>query len=349
MIVTAQVGDFSDPDTWVGGIVPDALDTIQLAHDVNADIDVSVNAIADGASGGLLVTSSRLINVTNTLERPNWSMGVDKGVIDVAMSSGMEVTLNVGHIKGALGYGNFVFRGRIVNTKGSNGTLNVNALITGAGGTNLGPTYGGRVVYLQAAGSVNNISGIIRAETDQWNSYLPPIESVGGGKTINISGILEAGRSVVITNGVNDTVLIDGVSQSSGTHAVSESGGVYAVSGIVINNDVQAYRVLRLLLNGDVMWQFNTPTIGVTANLYTAGQAFTGHPPQSKVQLGEVFGPVGEFTGTLNPVNIDVQQLASNLLTEMNASNLAIAQGLRDGMGASAAAIAAVGSINVIP
>jgi hypothetical protein len=46
---------------------------------------------------------------------------------------------------------------------------------------------------------------------------------------------------------------------------------------------------------------------------------------------------------------IDTAQLATDLLTEMNNSNLTIAQGLRDSMGASAAAIAAIGSIQTIP
>jgi hypothetical protein len=65
-------------------------------------------------------------------------------------------------------------------------------------------------------------------------------------------------------------------------------------------------------------------------------------PPPATVALGV---PTDDTTGTLPTAAV----VAADLLNEMNASALPIAQGLRDGMGASAAAIAAVGSINVIP
>jgi hypothetical protein len=95
--------------------------------------------------------------------------------------------------------------------------------------------------------------------------------------------------------------------------------------------------------------QFNLPITSVTnGSLRTAG-LLTGYPLESDVEDGVIYGPSSEFTGTLQPVVINTAQLATDLLTEMNTSNLTIAQGLRDGMGASAAAIAAVGSINVIP
>jgi len=65
-------------------------------------------------------------------------------------------------------------------------------------------------------------------------------------------------------------------------------------------------------------------------------------PPAASVALNV---PVDNTVGSLATAAV----VAADLLNEMNNSNLTIAQGLRDGMGASAAAIAAVGSINVIP
>jgi hypothetical protein len=76
-----------------------------------------------------------------------------------------------------------------------------------------------------------------------------------------------------------------------------------------------------------------------------ANGALTGTlavPNPATVALGV---PTDDTTGTLPTAAV----VAADLLNEMNSSNLPIAQGLRDGMGASAAAIAAVGSINVIP
>jgi hypothetical protein len=76
-----------------------------------------------------------------------------------------------------------------------------------------------------------------------------------------------------------------------------------------------------------------------------ANGALTGTlavPNPATVALGV---PTDNTTGTLPTAAV----VAADLLNEMNASALPIAQGLRDGMGASAAAIAAVGSINAIP
>jgi hypothetical protein len=80
------------------------------------------------------------------------------------------------------------------------------------------------------------------------------------------------------------------------------------------------------------------------ATVYANG-ALTGTcavPPAASVALNV---PVDNTVGSLATSAV----VAADLLNEMNTSNLTIAQGLRDGMGASAAAIAAVGSINVIP
>ena len=81
-----------------------------------------------------------------------------------------------------------------------------------------------------------------------------------------------------------------------------------------------------------------------SATVYANG-ALTGTcavPPTASVALNV---PVDNTVGSLATAAV----VAADLLNEMNNSNLTIAQGLRDGMGASAAAIAAVGSINVIP
>jgi hypothetical protein len=86
------------------------------------------------------------------------------------------------------------------------------------------------------------------------------------------------------------------------------------------------------------------PTDVRSGTLYANG-ALTGTcnvPPAASVALNV---PVNNTVGSLATAAV----VAADLLNEMNNSNLTIAQGLRDGMGASAAAIAAVGSINVIP
>jgi hypothetical protein len=127
------------------------------------------------------------------------------------------------------------------------------------------------------------------------------------------------------------------------TSTISRSGVWNDSAGwnaVVVKND--------RVINGESLRVNKLDDSAVQTPLRTA-DLLTGYPVESKVEDGTVYGPSNEFEGTLQPVVIDTAQLASDLLTEMNTSNLTIAQGLRDGMGASAAAIAAVGSIQVIP
>jgi hypothetical protein len=91
--------------------------------------------------------------------------------------------------------------------------------------------------------------------------------------------------------------------------------------------------------------QGQAATSNVRSGTVYANGALTGTcavPPAASVAFNV---PVDNTVGSLATAAV----VAADLLTEMNNSNLPIAQGLRDGMGASAAAIAAVGSINVIP
>jgi hypothetical protein len=112
---------------------------------------------------------------------------------------------------------------------------------------------------------------------------------------------------------------------------LNNSAEVVLVEGTVINGpNYTAIMSFRLTLtdSDDFQWQLKTTT-NQDRNLYTAG-LLTGYPLEAKVEDGEVFGPVGEFTGTLQPVNIDVQQLASDLLNEISSSSNPLAERLRN-------------------
>jgi hypothetical protein len=182
---------------------------------------------------------------------------------------------------------------------------------------------------------------------------------VGGDNTVNIYGIAlggavlnSAGSFAISTSNLTNIINIYGNAVASINNVAISGGTVVFQSGATIidqptNVAVSGIRE-RLVPFASVVREMVDVNGIDTVNMYTAS-LLTGYPTEADVRSGEVFGPVGEFTGTLSPVNVDVQQLASDLLTEMNASNLPIAEGLRDGMGASAAAIAAVGSIQAIP
>jgi len=230
--------------------------------------------------------------------------------------------------------------------------------------------------YTTAAGMQSNMHGIY------CNSgYIIDFNGVVTGRNANSTGVNKTSKGCLLT-GSNNVVNVNGLALG-GLVTVSDplSQAIDAGNSTnVVNLFGNAVATLtnRAIVGGTVVFQSganiidhpeNVAVSGIrerlvpfasvvremvdvngidTVNMYTAS-LLTGYPPQADVRSGEVFGPVGEFTGTLSPVNVDIQQLASDLLTELNASNLPIAEGLRDGMGASAAAIAAVGSIQAIP
>jgi hypothetical protein len=94
-------------------------------------------------------------------------------------------------------------------------------------------------------------------------------------------------------------------------------------------------------VSGPLQWNISG------GNLYTADE-LTGYPPEAKVEDGEVFGPSGEFTGELSPVNVDTAQLATDLFAEIVASSDPLAVRLKNTATVSTVNDA-IGSLNVIP
>jgi hypothetical protein len=238
--------------------------------------------------------------------------------------------------------------------------------------------FNGRLSASESTSSINNTVDGIRQETTgggyiiDFNGVVTGRSAFGGGagtgrgcllqgsnNTVNIYGIglgglvlTNAGSPAILSNNSTNVVNLFGNAVATLTNRAIVGGTVVFQSGANIIDHPENCAVVglreRLVPFASVVREMVDVNGIDTVNMYTAS-LLTGYPTEAKVEDGEVFGPVGEFTGTLQPVVINTAQLASDLLTEMNASNLAIAQGLRDGMGASAAAIAAVGSINVIP
>jgi hypothetical protein len=188
-------------------------------------------------------------------------------------------------------------------------------------------------IYIEAAATVS-VNGILTGGLFTLNY---PLHVQSALANVSISGNVSASIAPAVFK------VIDASS--------SVGSSVFFGGGIITNvNGVSAFYVpaLKISDSNSTQWLFQTNDALVDRSIYTA-DLLTGYPLEAKVEDGTVYGPSSEFEGTLVPVVIDTAQLATDLLTEMNTSNLTIAQGLRDGMGASAAAIAAVGSINVIP
>jgi hypothetical protein len=344
-------GNNDDPSIYDGGTLPATTDTLYLNGFVlNAVVSQTLDAIRCDALTGFAVatTAPRSIicsdgvsmictdnirGVTNSSEglfrgQPNATFNVlspllTAGICGVNLTETINVIgggdstglgANAGMIRGA---GTVNWTGAIVNPVGyiadanNGGTLTINGPITQNGGLGF---WARGAMNITVNGPITN-SNIITYDTT--NATYPAFKHNGPCHT--------------------------------GTVPIIRSRSPYHGTGPFFNNDdVPAVVADKFRLTSSNTFIEAFDLMGNPVRLWTAS-LLTGYPLASDLRLGVQAGPMGEIIGTLQPVNIDVQQLASDLLTEMNASNLAIAQGLRDGMGASAAAIAAVGSINVIP
>jgi hypothetical protein len=141
-----------------------------------------------------------------------------------------------------------------------------------------------------------------------------------------------------IVNEMNAIPLVETIAEFGTTILLSQTGPVFVSLNFLRQNSPDE---TGILLSGTDQ----ADTSDVRSGTVYASGLLTGTcavPPAASVALNV---PVDNTVGSLATAAV----VAADLLNEMNNSNLTIAQGLRDGMGASAAAIAAVGSINVIP
>jgi len=335
-ITSAQVGNWSDTATWIGGVVPVSGDTAILNHSVTADVDIDGVTLPSQASTQLIInaTGRNLSNITVTgnINNTNGFIRINNTTLLDIVNIGLNVDAPTGAVNRSVVRAsspvtinatiNAIIADGVANLmlfEGNNTVVNATGVINSFGiGTGTLFISGGRDISLDWTGVVSGTATFCSATTNNWFSNL------------SIRGISDLSPLIPFSGFLNCNV--------SGVHN-NHSGQAFRPRGLSDTLRVHAGEPLRLIFGN---------TANADANLYTADQ-LTGYPLASDLRLGVQAGPMGEIIGTLNPVNIDVQQLASDLLTEMNASALPIAEGLRDGMGASAAAIAAVGSIQAIP
>jgi hypothetical protein len=342
-ITSAASGNWSNTATWVGGVVPTSGDIIVLNHGITLNVDINgITINSYNASGKLLInnTSRNIYDIT---------INVTIASTEIILITNTS-TLNIVNITALLNYNGGSVTGLIRSI--SPVTVNINATcvtsvtsfnylmqIEGAGTiatfngafTKAG-TGGGVIFYTWASGCVINLNGVLLSNSSFLSSSnnntvaLWPL-------MLNVSGVSTYNNPIGFSLfGINIV--------SSGIHKSLQGAPIFMQP---FSSASTFKKLSGASLQIEILDTTNTPS-----SLYTA-DLLTGYPAEADVEDGVIYGPSNEFEGTLQPVVINTAQLATDLLTEMNTSNLTIAQGLRDGMGASAAAIAAVGSINVIP
>jgi hypothetical protein len=331
-ITSAAATNWDLTSTWVGAVVPVNGDTVIINHAVIINVDITgITFSASSAASAVLSTARTMTNITTSAGRGTGVITVTGTVASdvIAVSGVMNTTGLVGT---TLIRFNSPCKFQTAITSNSTGSaenyiFDFNAAVEFSGTITYSAATVGVLAINRVVGGTYDITGIFSgATTSNTDSALiiRPLQPITG----KFRGVWTSVGAPCIY-ALTSTISRSGVwNESTGWNAV------------VVKND--------RVINGESLRVNKLNDSAVQTPLRTA-DLLTGYPAISDVEQGIIYGPSNEFTGTLVPVVIDTAQLATDLLTEMNTSNLTIAQGLRDGMGASAAAIAAVGSINVIP
>lgn len=304
IITSAQNGNWSDPNTWVGGVLPTSVDDVRLNHTVESDVDINISNLLIPSSnnlGYLNVTTSRNILVSNTIFNSKY-LFTSQGLINITMVSGMTINITSNMILGIQGGGQFSQNGSSVRIVGSNGVVNIisNQIIGGYGSSVGIGSYGGAAILALCSNTILNITGSVQSAGQTANGYLAGVYSQSNTKTINIVGSVIGDRSIAIFSSVADTITISGTSTSINSPCSNSTTALFIVSGSIINgNNIPAFSVSRIRFNSSSLtqWTFQTEIGGTNKTLYPAGTDI-GNPLPSNVRSGTVFGPNSEFTGT---------------------------------------------------
>lgn len=159
-------------------------------------------------------------------------------------------------------------------------------------------------------------------------SYGVVVFAATTGNTIVNNGLIRGGAATNANTGdaVNMPINIlnflnnYGTIEASATQRAMVGGLLTHYSGAIVTDNfvqVAAQPKAQRMATAFMDAQFNLPITSVTnGSLRTAG-LLTGYPLEAKVEDGTVYGPSSEFEGTLSPVNVNTQQLAEDLITEL--------------------------------
>jgi len=342
-------GDSENPAIYDGGTLPAADDVLRLngfvwtvtANRTLAQLrcDASAPAVASNASRQVIINNGVTLICTELVQ--GIADAVD-GLIGV-QAGGTGTVVSPSFVRGISGV-QATSTLNIIGNCDTTGVISSQGLVRGAGTTNITGNVVNPVNYVADAilGGALNITGNITQNggLGVWARGTTAIQVTGN--------IINAAVPFYDTTTTTYPTFVHYGSAIAGTAPVIRSRSPYHGTGPFINNgEVMALSCDRVrLLGTDNQWSM-IKADGSAQILRTAG-LLTGYPPEAKVEDGTVYGPSSEFTGTLSPVNVDVQQLASDLLNEIAISSIPLAERLRN-VATTSTVNSAIGSINVIP
>jgi hypothetical protein len=302
-ITSAASGNWSNTATWVGGVVPTAVDNVVLtsSHIVTANVDFTITALSATGYFGchILIATTRTINI-GTITHDN-----QPTIVRVTASNPDTVTINAtinAYVAPNSGDYNAP---ATVDKESGNCILVINGVLTG--GRNQNADWGAAVrISASAANSIINITGVV-----QGTSSVTTAANVNGGLyclangcTINITGVVSGGVGMGVRNTGTSVINASGtISASASSHAIISTTAIVKVDGAV-NNSSSRMAVyspsVQVSSTLPTQWLFQTENALVNRYLYTADE-LSGYPAEAKVEDGTVYGPSSEFEGTLEP------------------------------------------------
>lgn len=324
-ITSAASGNWSNTATWVGGVVPVSGDTIILLHIVTLDVDINGISMTGYTGNNRLLVNGTSRNITNfsvtgTISSTDGLIRVENTTLSHTVS-----------ISGIWDFSGTNSRMLIRNISPCN--INITATVT--------MTMSLTCHMLQVDGAGSNITFTGTLNRLGSDTTTPVINWNGAGGTLTITGNINT-TSAMFINGSTatntpDTLTVSGISTNtgptwswygkniiaSGVHS-SIRGAVFILPNFSTSNFIGIKKLAGASLQFGIL-----DTMNVSTPLYSA-DLLTGYPLPADVESGVTYGPVGEFEGTLSPVNIDTAQLAEDLLTELSTSSNALAERLRN-------------------
>jgi hypothetical protein len=312
-ITSAQSGNFSDTDTWVGGVVPTSVDDVILTnqHTILADIDILVNSITGAATQGrLLIETSRNITVTDNITAGNISNNTTYWLIVITAPEGETVNIIANVISTQISQDRFRYAIQI------NGAAQINITCPNILGGGFGPggsynnfsgaaihvssgigTTGGVIIPVCNLSIIGNIYGAIVSPSTQGSTTIiirAELYNISFVGNVIGSDELGSGRSVIFQSGGNGNIDINGIVQGTSLRHCIISNSL-KFSGIVMkptSGTINPLYCTNLDIYGFTEWQFQSKS------MYTAGVPL-GNPATTEVRSGYTYGPNEELTGTL--------------------------------------------------
>jgi len=343
-------GNVNDPASWNGGTLPLSGDTCETnGFTGTIDADFECFEMNNNGGGKYIVTSDATItsntSVSSSTDVIEISSGVNAiliGDVNHAGSNTKTRCINMLASSTLTIVGDVTLSGQNWQNQRSvilNGNCNCSIVgnvtnstsTTGSGGQVRG------VILLQGVGNTLIVTGDVISTSTTTNDKVITIYS--SNNSVEVQGVVRSGQSSAIliqasnnNNNQIDVFDVVAVNSSAIIDAITQNGtsNVLTINGTITDN-VSYSAILgfqKIITSTFDNWKFIDDTNN-DRYLYSVGSGVLGQAAERDVRKDVIYGPSSELTGELEPVNVDVSQLATDLLDEIQTSSHSVAQRLR--------------------